>query len=281
VLAIVVEAGGARVARRGRSLWRLDGTAPARVLASALLLALVPAACADAGPGTTRAGVVHPGAPRVDQARTGTLEGVVRFGGQPPRAASINMASDPVCLRESRGDRADDALVVEAGGGLRNVFVYVKAGLPDYEYDLPATPVVLEQRGCRFRPRVLGVMVGGEVALVNADPTLHNVHAVPASNAEFSVGQTTRGMRHTRTFTAPEVMVPIGCDVHRWMRAHVGVLDHPFFAVTGDEGQFVIAGVPAGTYAIEAWHEVLGTRRLDVTIAPGETSQESFLFEAR
>jgi plastocyanin len=227
-----------------------------------------------------RSGVVNAGAPRVDAARTGALEGVVRFEGEPPRPASIDMASDPVCLRESRGDRQDDALVVGPGGGLRNVFVYVRSGLAAHEYDLPEAPAVLEQRGCRFRPRVLGVMVGEPLELVNADPTLHNVHAVPEVNEEFSVGQVTRGVRHTRTFAAREVMVPVTCDVHRWMRAYVGVLDHPFFAVTDDEGRFVIPAMPAGVYEIEAWHEVLGTGRIEVTIAPGDATRGSFLFKA-
>jgi plastocyanin len=281
VLLIASHQGGVRPHRPSRAVLRFRGRAVCRALTpGVVLLAAVFAGCGAGDRASSAHDVVNPGAPRVDAARTGTLEGVARVHGALPRAPSLHMGSDPVCLRESRGDREDDTLVVDAEGGLRNVFVYVRAGLAAYEYDRPHDPVVLEQRGCRFRPRVLGIMTGAPLELVNGDPTLHNVHAVPAVNDEFSVGQTARGTRHTRTFTEREVMVPITCDVHGWMRAYVGVLDHPFFAVTGEGGRFAIEHLPEGTYVVEAWHEVLGTQTAEVSISSDDPALTSFLFKA-
>jgi plastocyanin len=265
-----------RVRRNGRS--RLAGGIA--TLAVLVVLAGV-AACGQVEPTSSPPpGAEESGGPRLDTARAGTLAGVVRYDGVPPRRATIDMARDPVCMRESRGRREAETLLVDAGGGLRNVFVYVKNGLDARAFDTPDVPAVLEQKGCRFTPRVFGVMTGQPIEIVNGDPTLHNVHAVPAVNDEFSVGQAVRGMKHTRTFAGREVMVPIRCDVHNWMRAYVGVLDHPYFAVTDEEGRFVIPALPAGTYTIEAWHESLGVDTAEITVAPGQTTDVAFVFKA-
>ena len=100
--------------------------------------------------------------------------------------------------------------------------------------------------------------VGQPIEIINSDPTLHNIHAMPKANSEFNTGQPMQGMKTKHTFTAKEVMVPFKCDVHGWMNAYVGVLDHPYFAVTGEDGKFALKGLPPGTYTIEAWHEKLG-----------------------
>ncbi|MNC87666.1 hypothetical protein D3C83_34080 [compost metagenome] len=113
---------------------------------------------------------------------------------------------------------------------------------------------------------------------MNSDPTLHNIHAIPKMNSEFNTGQPIQGMKFDHTFTAKEVMVPFKCDVHGWMNAYVGVLDHPYFAVTGADGSFELTGLPPGTYTIEAWHEKLGTRTQTVTIGEKQTSDVSFMF---
>ena len=104
------------------------------------------------------------------------------------------------------------------------------------------------------------------------------MHALPQVNQEFNQSLAGKGSQIRRTFTAPEVMVRFKCDVHGWMGAHIGVMAHPFFAVTAADGTFSIAGVPPGTYTIEAWHEVFGTRSADLTIGAGDTSPLSFSF---
>ena len=113
--------------------------------------------------------------------------------------------------------------------------------------------------------------VGQPLEIVNSDPTLHNIHALPKGNTEFNNGQPIQGMKMTHTFTAKEVMVPFKCDVHGWMNAYVGVLDHPYFAVTGKDGKFELKTLPPGTYTIEAWHEKLGTQTQSVTLGAKET----------
>jgi plastocyanin len=168
--------------------------------------------------------------------------------------------------------------VVGSGGTFGNVFVYVKDGLGDRVFPVPPTPVTLSQKGCMYLPRVFGVQVGQTIDLVNDDATLHNIHAVPAANQEFNMAQSIQGMRHQHVFSAREVMVPFKCDVHRWMNAFAGVVDHPFHAVTGDDGSFSLKGLPAGTYTIEAVHEKLGTQTQTVTVGAQETKDLAFTF---
>jgi plastocyanin len=155
--------------------------------------------------------------------------------------------------------------------------VYVKEGLdPSYTFEAPTTPVVLDQKGCFYTPRVIGVRVGQPMDIVNSDPTMHNVHALPMVNQEFNHGQPKQNMRLTKTFTAPEVMVRFKCDVHSWMAAWVGVMAHPYFAVTKPSGEFTIPNLPAGTYTLETWNEKLGTKTMQVTVAPGQSQTAAF-----
>jgi hypothetical protein len=143
---------------------------------------------------------------------------------------------------------------------------------------MPPAPAVLDQKGCFYTPRVLGVRVGQPIALSNSDPTFHNVHALPRTNREFNTGLSPGIAPTRRTFTAPEVMVRFKCDVHGWMAAHVGVLPHPFFAVTGADGAFALQGLPPGTYTIEAWHERFGAKTDQVAVADRQAQTASFAF---
>jgi plastocyanin len=157
----------------------------------------------------------------------------------------------------------------------------VKDGLdPEYAFETPTTPVVIDQKGCVYTPRVVGVRVGQPIEVVNSDPTLHNVHALPMVNQEFNQGQPVQYSKLSRTFTAPEVMVRFKCDVHSWMAAWVGVVAHPYFAVTGADGSFQLPNLPPGTYTLEAWHEKLGPKTAKVTVAAGQTQAASFTFSA-
>ena len=211
----------------------------------------------------------------VDPATAGSITGRIVFEGQAPAPQPIKMASDPNCPPQGS---ATETIVVGSNGALKNVFVYVKDGIGNLRFPVSATPVVLDQKGCRYVPHVLGVQVGQPMQIVSSDATLHNVHAIGEANREFNTGQPVPGVPHTHTFSTKEVMVPFKCDVHRWMNAWVGVLDHPFFAVTADTGTFELKGLPPGTYTIEAWHEKLGTQTQSVTIGAKETKDVPFSF---
>ena len=187
------------------------------------------------------------------------------------------MNSDPACV-ELATDTQTEYFVVGGEGGLGNVFVYVKEGLGGRSFPTPSEPIVLDQQGCRYRPHVFGIQVGQPLEIVNSDMTLHNIHATPANNDEFNTGQPIQGMRFERMFDSPEVMVPFKCDVHGWMNAYAGVLDHPYFSVTGEDGGFDISNLPPGDYVIEAWHERLGTQTQNVTVGEGASAELNFTF---
>jgi plastocyanin len=193
-----------------------------------------------------------------------TISGTIKYEGTADKPRVVRMDSDPLCMPE--GPTTSEVLMVGPGNSLQNAFVYVKDGLGAHKFTAPQTPVVLDQKGCKYLPHVFGVQVGQPVVIVNSDPTLHNVHAVPKANTEFNFGQATKGMKTTRMFDKPEVMVPFRCDVHGWMSSYAGVLEHPYFAVSNADGTFEIKGLPAGTYTVEVWHEKLGTQTTKVTV---------------
>jgi len=225
---------------------------------------------------------VAQGGLKVDRATAGIVTGRAVFDGSPPAREPLNMSANPYCVKMAGPNVPSDAILVNQEGGLGNAFVYVKAGLDEaYSFDVPTTPVILNQHLCQFIPRVVGVQVGQPLMIVNSDHTLHNVHGRPSANQPFNTGQPIAGMRLTHTFTKPEVMVPLTSDIHSWMAAFVGVLSHPFFAVTSADGSFTISGVPTGAYVIEAWHEKFGTARERVTVDAGQTTSVSFTFPSR
>ena len=210
-----------------------------------------------------------------------TLKGVVKFKGEAPKPRLISMKADRQCdaMHGGKPVEAED-VVVNQNGTLKWVFVYVKEGVKG-KYNPPAEPVVLDQQGCWYHPHVFGIMVGQKLEVRNSDPLLHNIHAMPKKNKPFNIGQPVKGMKSYYTFTEPEVMVPFKCDVHPWMSAYAGVLDHPFFSVTGDKGEFEIKNLPPGTYTIEAWHAKLGTQVQTITVKAGETKTIEFTFERK
>jgi len=212
----------------------------------------------------------------------GTVTGRARFTGAKPVNPKIDMSEEAACKSKYTTPPTAETVMVNPNGTLANVFVYVKAGLPaGATYPAPATPVVIDQDGCRYHPHVLGIMVGQNLEIRNSDPVLHNIKAKPVKNRPFNVSQPSAGMKTMRTFSAAEVMVPLECNVHGWMNAFLGVLPNPFFAVTGADGSFTIKNLPPGTYTIEAWHEKYGTQTATVTVAATATKTADFTFAAR
>lgn len=200
--------------------------------------------------------------------------------GTPPPAELIRLDGDPKCVTLAQGEELrTEHIVLGQANSLQNVFVYVKEGLPPRLYPVSSQPVVLDQQKCRYVPRVLGIQVGQQLTIRNSDPLLHNVRAEPQINQPFDVGTPIQKMEVKRTFSTREVMVPFKCNVHPWMNAYVGVLEHPFFAVTDASGRFAIPQLPPGTYTIEVWHERLGTQTQQVTVAAKDSKDLTFTYK--
>jgi hypothetical protein len=207
-----------------------------------------------------------------------TVSGVIHFTGTAPANPKIDMSQESVCRSKYTTPPTDPQFVV-SDGKLGNVFVYVKSGLPaGATYPTPTTDVEIDQNGCLYHPRVFGVMTNQKIRIKNSDNVLHNIKALPKDNRGFNISQPQAGMTSERSFSKPEVMVPLECNVHGWMHAWVGVLPHPFYATSGPDGSFSIKNLPAGTYTIEAWHEKLGTQTQNVTVGAGETKTADFTF---
>ena len=218
-------------------------------------------------------------AQRVDSATAGAIIGRVIFEGTPPENPPVKISADPMCLRANEGDLTLENYIVK-DGGLDNVFVHVKDGLGNYVFDTPAESVKIDQQGCRYVPHVVGARVGQPVEIGNSDATTHNIHSLPDANREFNLAQFKLGQKNVETFTVAEVMIPIKCDLHSWMRAYVGVVEHPYFAVTTNGGRFELKNVPPGTYTIEAWHEKGGTQTQQITVAAKETKEIGFTYKS-
>lgn len=206
-----------------------------------------------------------------------TITGVINLAGEPAANEPIDMSEEPTCA-EKHATPPTQQTVVAQDGKLANVFVYVKEGLTG-TFDAPAEAAEINQDGCVYVPRVTGMMVGQDLAFTNSDGLLHNINASPANQPGFNISQPTT-MTTSRQLRQAEVMVPIQCDVHGWMHAYVGVVDHPYFAVSAEDGSFTIANLPAGTYTLEAWHEEYGTQEQEVTVGANETVDVTFDYSA-
>ncbi|HUG39766.1 MAG TPA: carboxypeptidase regulatory-like domain-containing protein [Longimicrobiales bacterium] len=216
---------------------------------------------------------------QVDAATAGRIGGVVSFEGQPPAGEPIDMSDEPTCAEKHDAQPTRRKAVVGEGGGLRNVFVRVSEGLPEGSWPARSEAVELDQDGCVYDPHVVGVQTGQTLTIRNSDGLLHNINARPTEQRGFNVSQPTN-MTTDRTFSRAEVMIPVTCDVHGWMEAYIGVQDHPYFAVTGDDGRFEIENLPPGDYVIETWHELYGTQTQNVAVAASGDATADFRYTA-
>lgn len=211
-------------------------------------------------------------------AEAGSISGKVTFQGTAPPPEKIKVAADPKCQAQ-HPTGLERRVVHGTGGGLADVFVYLKTGL---KVAPPAStePVLLNQKGCEYLPHILGVQAGQPIRIRNSDDTLHNIHPRPALNTAFNVGQPRAGVETTRTFDKPEKSIPVGCDVHPWMRGFIFVIPHPFFTVSQEDGAFTISNVPPGDYEVEAVHEKLGSLTARLSVKDGAPAVLDFAFKA-
>jgi len=210
----------------------------------------------------------------IDPATAAIVSGTVKFEGAPPRATTIDMSQDPAC----KGKNTAETVVI-SGGDLENVFVYVKEGLGNRTFDVPKEPVVLDQSGCKYHPHVLGVMAGQTVKIVNSDPTTHNIHPTPKDNREWNESQPPQSAPLEKTFAREEIMLPVKCNQHPWMKMFVNVVKNPFYAVTGPDGKYEIKGLPPGEYTLAFVQEKLGEQTQKVTLGPKDSKSVDVTFK--
>lgn len=207
------------------------------------------------------------------QTFAGEISGKISFEGKTPRMKKLKLEADPICVSNNEVPPAAEWLIVDKSGGVKNMIVSVKEGLSG-SHNPPSEKVVLDQQGCVYRPHVLAVMAGQVVDILNNDGIMHNVHALPKINREFNKAMPKFKKKITTQFEKSEKPFKIKCDVHPWMISYIGVFDHPYFAVTGDDGTYSISGLSSGEYVIEAWHERLGTQTATVTVSDGATNAD-------
>ena len=211
-------------------------------------------------------------------AANGTIKGRTVLAGTPPGNPMIRMGVDPACRAASKNPKpVQEIVVVSPDGGLANVFVKLAGTFP--ATPVPSGAVVIDQAGCVYAPRVVGARTGQKLRVRNSDRLLHNVHSQSQVNA-FNVGQPTAGVANDFVLKAEPGMLRIGCDIHRWMTTYVGVVDHPYFDVSSQEGAFDIENVPAGTYQLQAWHERFGTLTETIRVPSGGTATVTLTFKS-
>lgn len=219
----------------------------------------------------------------IDQATVGTVSGKVSFTGAKPKLAVIHMDQDQVCVSKHSSPVHVEDGVVNDNGTLPNVFVYVKEGADKYTFATPTDPVTLDQNGCMYKPHVLGLQVDQTLHIISSDATTHNIHPMPKDNREWNESQAPGAPALDKKFARAEVMIPVKCNQHPWMRAYIGVVKNPFFAVTGGDGTFTIKGLPPGDYTIGAWTAIGGpqgqAQDMKVTVAPKESKTVDFSFK--
>ena len=247
---------------------------PALVVAAVLLAACGPKPSEPAKSAEPVA-YFHP-----DPATAGKFHGRIVYRGPKPTKNVISMESDVACSQEHSNEPvAEDIVQVGPDAGLANAFVYIQAGLEGKKFEPAKDPVVLDQRGCLFVPRALGIRAGQVLALRNSDKVTHNIHPVPKNNREWEQSQPPGAPDAPHKFARGEVMIPVKCNIHQWMHAYIGVVEHPYFAVTGADGSFDLSNVPPGDYTLAVWHEKLGEQTQQVHLAPSATQSLEFIYK--
>lgn len=216
----------------------------------------------------------------------GQVTGTIALTGTAPEPKPISMDADAACAQNNPNPRTEE--VIAKDGKLANVLIYVKDGktadgktITNMSWDVPTTEVALDQKGCHYVPHVLGVMAGQKLKITNSDQTTHNVHPLPTKgNTEWNQSQSAGAPALEKTFARPEIVIPVKCNQHPWMKSYVGVMRNPLYAVSTEDGKFTITGLPPGTYTIAALHEKYGEKTMSVTVGAKEIKTQDFAFDA-
>jgi hypothetical protein len=216
----------------------------------------------------------------IELGTVGAISGEIHYSGPLPTPKRLPLAGFEGCLAKKSETSYDNDLLVN-GGRLRNALVYIQEGLGNRVFAIPSTPVSINQQGCMFQPRVVDLQTYQPAVFLNGDPLLHNVRSEPKNSKPFNFGMSGQGARVTKRFTRSEVVIPITCDVHPWMKGYVAVLDHPYHSLTKEDGTFSIVNLPPGEYLLGVWHERLGTLSQKVSVGSKETKKVVLTFSPR
>jgi plastocyanin len=227
---------------------------------------------------TSPSGQAAPAA-KIDTSQAASVSGTVKLDGTAPKPTKIDMSQDPACKKG--GDNMTETVVTDGKGDLANVFVYVKDGLPNANFEVPKDAVVIDQQGCRYHPHVLGAMAGQTVSIKNDDQTTHNIHPSPKDNKEWNESQPPGAAPLEKQFARQEVLIPVKCNQHPWMKMYIGVVKNPYFAVTDKDGKFTIKDLPPGDYTLAAVHEKYGEQTMKVHVDPKkDLNDQNLTFKA-
>jgi len=216
---------------------------------------------------------------QVDTTTAGSVTGKILFTGKKPARKKIDVDEDRQCAAMHKDGLYDESVIVNKNGTLANAFIYVKQGLEGKTFEPPVTPITIDQKGCWFGPRVQGIQTGQPLLVTNSDPVTHNIHPMAQVNRAWNQSQDPGSEPLKRRFAQREIMIRIKCNIHSWMRAWLGAVEHPYFAVTGTDGTFEIKNLPPGEYTVEAWHEQYGTQEMKVTVPPSGKQEAAFTFK--
>jgi plastocyanin len=208
----------------------------------------------------------------------GSITGSVKLAGKAPEPKVVDPKSDPYCAKQPA--IKDEEVIAGTAGELKNVVVRITKGAA-----APAAPpsanAVIEQTGCAYVPHVLVVQAGQTVEIRNSDVTFHSIHTYKGAGSLFNLPQVQGMPPYFKKFATAGDVIKLRCDIHKWMSATILVAGNPFFAVTGADGRFTLAGVPPGKYTVELWHERLGTKTQAVTVAEGKPTELAVELKAK
>jgi hypothetical protein len=228
----------------------------------------LPALGGDTGGGNAGGGAAPP-------PTTASIMGKISFEGEVPKPIKLPTTADPQCKKELF---TEDTKVKD--GGLENVFIYVSGGdvVAGKSFAPPSNSVEINQIDCHYIPHAFVVQVGQKLAIRNSDMTLHNIHSFSEINPQFNTGEAVP-MVIEHVFDKKEILIPVKCDVHKWMAAFIAVVDNPFATVSAEGGKYELK-LPAGKFEITAIHEKYGKQTIMVEVKDGDHTTKDFTFKA-
>jgi plastocyanin len=222
----------------------------------------------------------------VDKATAGTIKGKVTFGNKPEKMpGEIQMGSKAKDCGTEGKPKINEFYVVGENDAAANVIVFVKSGpATNVKTSVPTKEIVFDQTNCMYSPRVQAMRAGQAVRFKSSDDTEHNIHLVSKFNSGWNKtmgakGSFVAGEGDSQKIGLPELPVNLGCDIHTWMNAFLGVFKHDYFMVTTKDGMYELKDLPPGDYEIDVWHEGAKGKAQRVTLGKSETKTADFVIK--